>query len=453
MNDKNRQSVMFEGLADKPVVVEFTAPEISSDGGVVLLKAADDLMGLTASLAMSIHDSRQVSKVEHEIQEMLRERVYGIACGYPDCNDAAHLSRDPAVLLACGRRGEALASQPTLSRLENGVGATDLMRLGYAMTDTVIAREQKKRNPKKVTRITIDMDPTEDPTYGDQQLTFFRAYYDNWCYLPMITTVQFDDEDEHHLVAPVLRPGNASRGAGATSILKRLVPRLRDAFPNAAIYVRMDGEFANPGVLAWLEENGLHYLVNVGKNSVLMRFAEPLMKEARELTGKSGMTGKIYGETRYKAGKWKHDRRVIIKAEVTCHEGRDPRDNPRFVVTSLKWKPRAVYQFYALRGDVENRIRELKHGLRFDLTSCTSFKANQFRDFLAGAAYILLQEIRYQARRTDCARAQVWTLRERLLKVAVTVAESVRRILVEAPRACAWAGTWRLVASRLGAVT
>lgn len=444
---------MFDDLVSKPVFVEFTAPDLSSDGGVLLLKAADKIMGLTSALTQAMRDSRQPGKIYHAIHEMMQERIFGIACGYPDCNDAARLTKDPAMLMACGRNGETLASQPTLSRLENGISRADLLRLGYALTDAVIARERQKRNPKKVRRITIDMDPTEDPTYGDQQLTFFRSHYDNWCYLPMVTTIQIDDEGEHHLVAPVLRPGNASRGAGAISILKRLVPRLRQAFPNAEIYVRLDGEFANPGMLDWLEEEGLEYLVNMGKNSVLLGFAEPLLKSARAITRISGLTSKVYGDTRYKAGKWKKDRRVVIKAEVTKLEGRAPRDNPRFVVTSLGWKPKSVYQFYGLRGDVENRIRELKDGLRFDLTSCTSFEANQFRDFLAAAAYVLLQEIRYQARSTDCEKAQVWTLRERILKVAVIIKETVRRICIEAPRSFAWIGTWRTVSARLGAFT
>jgi hypothetical protein len=444
---------MFEGLAKKPVVIEFSAPEMSSDGGVLLLKAAEDKLRLIDSLASCFNDRRIPGKIDHQVTEMFQSRIFGIACGYPDCNDASKLSRDPAMLLACNRRGESLASQPTLSRFENCFSAKDLLKLAYALTDNVIERETEKRKPSKVGRITIDMDPTEDPTYGAQQLTFFRSYYDNWCYLPMITTIQFDDDGEHHLIAPMLRPGNAARGAGALTILKRLVPKLRSSFRNAKIFVRMDGEFAKPAVLNWLEEQNLYYLINVGKNSVLLKTAEHLLKKARAITKKSGKTTKFYGETPYKAGTWREARRTIIKAEVTYLEGRDPRDNPRFVVTNLKWSPKSIYRFYGLRGDVENRIRELKDGLRFDLTSCTSFLANQLRNIMVAAAYILLQEVRYQARATDCEKAQVWTLRERLLKFAVVIRETARRILIEAPLSYAWKGTWRLVAARLGAVT
>lgn len=431
MGKKNRQLVLFEDLFDKPVAVEFTAPDQSSDGGVLLLKAIDRKMNLTPRLANAIRDGRQEGKIEHQILEMLQERIYGIACGYPDANDAARLNRDRAMKLVCERAEGELASQPTLSRFENAVTRMDLLRIAYAFT--------------------IDMDPTEDPTYGDQQLTFFNAHYDNWCYLPMITTVQFEQEPEQYLVAPVLRPGNAKGSLGALSILRRLVPRLRKLFPHARIFVRMDGAFATPQVLAWLEEEKLKYVVNMAKNSVLKDLAEPLMKEVRQQVRQSGKTEQRYSETSYKAGTWKHARRTIIKAEVVVLEGREPRDNPRFVITNLPWAPRRIYRFYGLRGDDENRIKELKYGLRFDLTSCTSFRANQFRNLLTAAAYALYQQLRYEARTTECGRAQVWTLRERLIKIGMTICESVRRILITAPQAYVWLTTWRAIAVRLGA--
>lgn len=233
--------------------------------------------------------------------------------------------------------------------------------------------------------------------------------------------------------------------------MRRLVPRLRRAFPRAKIFARMDGAFAAPEVLSWLEVEGMHYVVNMGKNSVLKGLAEPWMKTVRSEAKETGQTAKLYAETRYKAGKWKEARRAIIKAEVVVLEGREPRENPRFVITNLNWAPEKVYRFYALRGDAENRIKELKDGLRFDLTSCTSFRANQFRELLTAAAYALYQQLRYEARATECARAQVWTLRERLVKIGVTIRESLRRILIEAPRAYAWLKTWDVIAARVGA--
>lgn len=451
MTNQMRQRVLFNDLFDKPAAVTFTAPDQSSDGGVILLRAADEKMGLTEAMAGALRDPRQPGKVRHPLQEMMRERVLGIGCGYPDVNDAARLTKDPAMRLCCDRRDDSLASQPTLSRFENAATSTDLLRMGYAFTDRVISHEQAKRRRARVRRITLDMDPTEDRTYGGQQLTFFNAFYDNWCYLPMVTTVQFNDEPGHYLVAPLLRPGNAKAHLGALAILKRLLPRLRAAFPKARVFVRLDGGFAESGVLDWLEAQRLAYTVNMPKNSVLKRLAEPFMPDLRRRVKASGQTARLFAEDRYRAGTWTRERRVIIKAEVAALAGREPRDNPRFLITNLPWKPKKVYRFYAKRGDAENRIKELKDGLRFDLTSCTSFRANQFRNLLTAATYALCQQLRHEARGTSCERAQVSTLRERLLKLAVVIRESVRRIWIEAPKTYPWLTTWRTVAERLGA--
>lgn len=451
MGKRIQQRVLFEGLYDKPASVEFTQPHQSSDGGVILLDAIDQKLKLSTRLTSAVREWRQSGKVVHSLEELIRHRVFAIACGYPDGCEAGRLRHDPALRLVCHQRAEALASQPTLSRFENGVRRTDLLRMGYALTDTVIDAQRRNRKPRKVRRITIDMDPTEDPTYGDQQLTFFNAFYDNWCYLPMITTIQFDHEPEQFLVAPVLRPGNAPGSMGALGILKRLLPRLQTAFPRAEIFVRMDGAFSTPEVFTWLEKTRLHYVVNMAKNSVLGRFSEPLMKRVRRSVESSGVTQREFGEAMYQALTWSHPRRAIIKAEVIALEGRDPRDNPRFVITNLPWTPQRTYRFYAARGDMENRIKELHDGLRFDLTSCSSFLANQLRNLLTAAAYVLFQQLRHEARNTSCASAQVSTLRERLIKLGARIVESVRRLVIAAPEAYPWYPAWRTVALRLGA--
>ncbi len=450
MATKTRQTVLFPKLFGKKTVIQFSEPAQSSDGGLVLLGALDEKLGLTDRLAGVVRDRRQSGKVIHEMRELLRERIYAIACGYPDTNDAPRVGRDPIFRHACDRP-EGLASQPTLSRLEHSVTRTDLLRLGYALTDTVLDAQVLKRRPSSVWRITLDLDPTEDPTYGDQQLTFFNAYYDSWCYLPMVTTVQFNCEDDQHVVAPVLRAGNAKGSLGALAILKRLVPRLRRRFRQAQILVRMDGAFATPEVLEWLETQDLGYLVNMPKNTVLKGLAARFMKKVRRLAQSSGQTERVFAETRYRAGTWPRQRRVVIKAEVTALKGRELRDNPRFVVTNLLWPPNLLYQSYVARGDMENRIKELHHGLRFDLTSASSFLANQFRNLLTSAAYVLFQELRYHARGTDVATAQVWTLREKLIKIGIVLRESVRRFLLLAPAAYPWVSTWRTIALRLGA--
>lgn len=451
MRGRKEQGVLFEGIMEKPIHLEFTQPAQSSDGGVLLLKAIDEKMGLTRRMAAAMTDKRQQSKVEHKNEEMLRERVYGIACGYPDCNDAARISRDPVMKMICGQKPvgeESLASQPTLSRFENAPRRAELLRMGYALTDAVIEREKNRRRKNRPKRITIDMDPTEDPTYGDQQLTFFNGYYDNWCYLPMVATIQFDRESDQYLVSPVLRPGNAKGSLGAVGILKRLVKRLRAAFGNVRIHIRLDGAFATLEVFGYMEEEGFTYVVNMAGNSVLRKYAEPMMKEVRHLVEKSDQTQKMYGEVMYQSGKWKKPRRTIIKAEVVVCEGHDNRDNARFVVTNMSGSPKSVYREYTRRGDAENRIRELKEGLRFDLTSCTRFEANQFRNLLTAAAYVLYQELRAHAKGTACADAQVWILRERLIKIGVVFRESVRRILLEGPRWYPWLDIFRRVVLR-----
>lgn len=449
MRNQNRQSVLFGGLGKKPVHVVFNQPSQSSDGGVILLRSIDEDLGLTKRLAACIEDRRQASKVEHPMVDLLRERVFAIACGYPDGNDARRLAVDPVLKFVCDRspqEGAPLASQPTLSRFENGVRRRELVAMAYALTDSVIAEERRRRRPKKVRRITIDMDPTDDPTYGNQQLTFFNAYYDNYCYLPMVTSIQFEDETDQHVVAPVLRPGNAKGSLGAIAILKRLVPRVRRAFPKAQIRVRLDGAFSTPEVLDWLDESGLQYAVNMAKNSVLEALAEPLMKQVRARAEASKRTETDYTEARYQAGKWKHDRRVVIKAEVVALEGRPLRDNPRFVINNMPQKPEWLYGYYADRGDAENRLKELHYGLDFDRTSCPSFLANQFRNLLTVTAFVLYQQLRRRAAGTEFARAQVQTLRDSLIKIGVTVVESVRRILIQCPLSFPWKDAWFKIA-------
>lgn len=454
-DDTTGQSVLFPELFDKRLVATFDQQHGSSDGGAVLLAAVDRRLRLTERLASCIGEWRDAGKLQHTIEQLLRQRVYGMACGYADGNDAARLGDDPVHKLLVGRDpvgASSLASQPTLSRFENVVDRKELYRMGEALADAVIERH-RRRLGRKVRRITIDMDPTDDPTHGGQQQTFFNAYYDSWCYLPLACFVNFNDEAEQYLFAYVLRAGNASAPKGAIAVLRRVLERLRKAFPRARILVRLDGGFAAPEIFNFLEEHRCQYVVAMAKNSVLKRFAEPLLEQARTLSEASEQTEHVYAECQYKAGKWKRERRAIIKAEVVRHEGRLPKDNPRFVITNLKTSPRWIYEkVYCARGDVENRIKELHYGLQIDRTSCTSFWANQLRVLLAAAAYVLMQELRLRAARTSCARAQVSTLRERLLKLGAWVETSVRRIVLHLPHSYAYRSEWWSIARSLGAV-
>ena len=359
-DDSTRQSVLFSDLVATPVVVKFDQEHASSDGGAILLQACDRRLGLTDGLIGAIDDRRQSGKVRHAISTLLRQRLYGIACGYPDANDASRLGTDPIQKMLCGLEpinSAELASQPTLSRFENAFARADLYRMGVALADTVIERH-RRRLKRKAKRITIDLDPTDDPTHGAQQLSFFNGHYDTACYLPMAGFLTFNEEAEQYLFAYVLRPGNAGAAVGAIGILSRLLPRLRAAFPRARLRVRLDGGFAAPEIFAYLEREGLEYVIAMAKNKVLERRAARLMGTARRLSRESGETAHLYSECRYAAGTWPHRRRVIIKAEVVRHPDRTPKNNPRFVVTNLKHSPKHLYTaIYCDRANVENRIK------------------------------------------------------------------------------------------------
>ena len=449
-----KQRVLFENLSKKGVVVQFDRRHASSDGGAVLLKACDENLQLSASLAASLSDGRQQSKVTHSLAELFRQRLFAIACGYADGNDAARLAEDPMMKLLAGRdpiAGGALASQPTLSRFENSVGRRDLLRMSRALAETVIARHERRR--KRVRRITIDLDPTVDPTHGGQQLTMFNGFYDTACYLPLAGFLTFDDEVEQYLACYVLRPGNAPAKRGAIGVLRRLVPRLRQAFPKARLRVRLDSGFSGPELFRFFEANRLEYVVGMAKNPMLQSLAEPLMDEVRADFEAGKASARRYGECTYQARSWPHSRRVVVKAEVTTHFGRKAKDNPRFVVTNLKTTPWHVYEVsYCGRGDAENRLKELKRGLEIDRTSCTSFLANQFRALTTAASYVLLQDLRLEARQTGCARAQVGTLRLRLLKLGAWIETSVRRIVIHLPLDTPFADDWRRIARSIGTV-
>lgn len=456
MNMENiTQCVLFPELFDKPLVACFDQPHSSSDGGAILLKAADRRMELTESLTGCLHDGRQPGKIEHELIELVRQRVYGLACGYADGNDAARLADDPVHKLLLERdpiTGESLASQPTLSRFENAVGPKVLYRMGETLAEAVIQRHRKRRHGRAHC-ITIDLDPTDDPTHGAQQLSLFNGHYDCSCYLPLLAFVSFDQEPEQYLVTAVLRPGNACPQLGTLGLLKRLLQRLRKAFPKARFLVRLDGGFACPELFDFLEaQPKLDYVVGLGKNAVLKRRAKKLMRQARRKSRQSGQTERLYGECDYGARTWSRPRRVILKAEVVRHPAREPKDNPRFLVTNLAHSPRRVYEkVYCERGDIENRIKELHQGMQLGRTSCPRFWANQFRVLLTAAAYVLMQELRLRAARTGCARAQIETLRQRLIKLAAWVVVSVRRIRLHLPSSFPFFQDWHRLAQALGA--
>lgn len=448
------QRVLFQDVFRKPLLARFDQQHASSDGGAVVLKAADHRLGLIARLTDALRDERQPGKVVHGLQELIAQRVYGMACGYPDANDGARLGDDPIHKLLLGRdpiTGDPLASQPTLSRFENAPSRGELLEMSQGLFETVVERHARRLRGK-LRRITVDLDVTDDPTHGAQQLAFFNGHYGHWCYLPMVAFLTFNGEREQYLCAAVLRPGNAPTQRGTLALLTRILQRLQERFPGVRILVRLDGGYAEPNLFEFLDEVNVDYVVGMPKNAVLERHAALAMIEARRLAAERGATAHVYTECHYAAKTWERERRVVIKAEVTVHPGRDPKDNPRFVVTNLKRCPRRLYErVYCARGEIENRLKELHHGLQIDRTSCARFLANQLRVLLTAAAYVLLQELRLKAAHTGWARAQVSTLREQVLKLGAHVVVSVRRIVLHLPAAFPFRDDWQRLALALGA--
>jgi hypothetical protein len=448
------QTVLFSDLVDRPLIATFDQPHASSDGGAILLQAADRRLGLLAALAVTVPDARASARVTHSVGDLVAQRVFAIACGHPDGNDGDRLADDPIHKLLLGRNpidGGRLASQPTISRFEHTAAPRMLLAMSHALADTVIARHRRRR--RDVRLITIDLDVTEDQTHGAQQLTFFNGFYEHWCYLPLVGALTFDDETRQYLVAAILRPGNAAGTAGVVSLLHRLLPKLWRAFPGARLRVRLDAGFATPEIFAHLEAAGVEYVVAMGNNAVLARHAEPYVAPLRPVVVTTQDTATTYGEAAYQAGTWTAPRRAIIKAEVVWHQGREPRDNPRFVITNLRQTPEWIYtHVYCARGDSENRLKELKDALAFGRTSCTRFWANQLRITLTAAAFIVFQELQLRADRTTLRGAQVPRLRQALITIGVQVVRSVRRIVLHFPRAHPDAATWTRLARALGAV-
>lgn len=455
MNDTTvAQTVLFPDLVDRPLVATFDQAHASSDGGAVLLKAADRALGLTAALAAALPDPRAATRVTHAWADLLAQRIFGLACGYPDGNDADGLADDPIQKLLLDRdpiSGSRLASQPTISRFENAMRPRTLYALGEALTDTVLARHRRRR--RRTRRVTIDLDVTDDATHGAQQLTFFNGFYGGWCYLPVIAFVTFDDEPRQYLVAAMLRPSTAPVARGAQAVLRRLIPKLWAAFPRARLRVRLDAGFATPEIFTELEAAGVEYVVAMATNAVLDAAAAPWLAVARTEAERTGASAQVFGETSYRAKTWPHARRAVIKAEVVVHPGRDLRDNPRIVITNLQHRPDRLYrEIYCARGDSENRLKERHHDLALGRTSCSRFAANQLRVLLTAAAYVLLQELQLRADGTAFARVQVGGLRLVLLKIGVRVGRSVRRLVLHLPRAHPDPHTWQVIARRLGAV-
>jgi hypothetical protein len=408
----------FPGFCGKVVQADFTGGAVTSDGGVLFLRQLDKRLGVIDHFSSCLFDPRHQSYVDHSYKEMLTQRVFQIALGYEDCNDSTTLRDDPGFKTACERlpfTDAPLASQPTLSRLENDISRTMLYRMGQAQVDTFLSLY--RHAPGK---IILDIDDTCDPTHGAQQLSLFNGYYDTYCYQPL----HIYEGKSGKLILSVLRPGKRPTGEQVVSILKRVVARIQEAWPKTRILLRGDGHFSTPEVLDYCEEHGLDYVLGLTVRKPLAKIVDMDLLQR----GYDVLQEKIryFTECRYQAGKWPKRRRVILKAEVSS-EGQ----NMRAIVTNIRGgKAKRLYaRLYCARGQMENFIKNHKCALHSDRTSCHRFEANQFRLFLHSAAYVLLHTIQEKGLNgTEYARAQFDTIQVRILKIGARVIEKATRI-------------------------
>jgi hypothetical protein len=413
----------------------FSGQVITSDGGAILLRAADDALKLLPRVTRRFEDSRRKASCAHSFLDLIRQRVYALALGYEDLNDHETLRHDLALQTAVGRDVD-MASSSTLCRFENGVTAKSLWALSEALVDTFIKSYQEE--PEE---IVLDFDATDDAVHGKQEGRFFHGYYDHYCFLPLYV---FCGE---HLLAAYLRPSNIDGSKHSLGILGLLQKRIRQAWPHTRIIVRADSGFCRWKFMRWCDAHKVDYILGLAKNALLLQKAQPLLDEARQYFLQSGDKQKLFAETRYAAQTWDQERRVIIKAEHL-----EKGSNPRFVTTSLNDAPEQLYQRYCARGEMENRIKEQQLCLFAVRTSCSKWLPNQFRVLLSALAYTLLHAIRCKALAgSELARARCDTIRLKLLKIGATVMRNTRRIVLLLSAAYPYKELFYLAANRLHA--
>mgnify|MGYP001363870272 CR=1 FL=1 len=424
-----------------PLVASFDGGRVTSDGGLPWLEQAEAELGLCRALAACVPEWRR-GPVIHSLETLVRQRVFQIACGYEDQDDADTLRTDPLFKLVCGRlpeTGRDLASQPTMSRLENAVDRHACAKLAYALVDVYLARRGQAGRPS---RLRLDLDSTDDPVHGHQEGEAYHAYYGQHMYHPLLLF----DGDTDQLLTAVLRPGNAHASRGVLLVLKRLVPLLRQRWPGLPIELRADSGFAVPALYDYCEAQAIIYRIGLIPNRRLEALAAPLLAQAKQQRDQSGEEKvRLVGETTYRAGSWPKARRVVYKAEALP---KGP--NTRFVVTNgadPAEDAAACYDGYVERGEAEQWIKDLKRACKADRLSDCRFWANQFRLFLHAAAYWLLDTLRRWLESAGAARRQLDTLRLQLLKVGGRVRQLLTRVRLHLASSHPSQHLWSLLAA------
>jgi hypothetical protein len=445
----------FAAVGRREVVGSFDGGSITSDAGALLLRQTDQVIGLSKRLAACFHDRRCQELVEHSVETLVGQRVFGIALGYEDINDHDELRHDPTMAVLAGKleAGRAncapVAGKSTLNRLE--LSRLEPTRYHKISHNPMAIRRlfvdlflEAHGRPAK--QIILDLDSTDDPLHGEQEGRFFHGYYDCYCYLPLYVFCG------RHLLAAKLRRADIDGAAGSVEEVARIVAHIRRQWPRVRILVRADSGFVREELMAWCEAKGVDFLFGLAKNDRLNAMIKNELEQAAATSQRTGKPARRFKQFMWTTrGSWSRRRRVVAKAEWTQGEA-----NPRFVVTSLareECKARYLYEkIYCARGDMENRIKECQLDLYADRTSTATMRANQMRLWFASMAYVLLCALRrIGLQDTEYAKATCGTIRLKLLKIGALVRISVRRIKVAMASGCPAATTWGLAAVRLAA--
>jgi len=428
--ETNQQTLDLFPIAGKKIELGYTGEQISSDGGLLLLREVENQTGLICGISSCITDTRDSRYIDHSVKELITQRVFQVAAGYEDCNDCNDLRSD-MVFKACAGRlpqtGLDLASQPTMSRLENAVGPKDLIQMGRYLLDTFVSSYATAPGV-----IVIDCDDTNNDTYGGQQLTLFNSYYHGHCYMPLHIYEGLSGK----LITTILKPGRRNKQNNVASLLKKIIRHLRKQWPGTMIIVRGDSHFASKDFMEWSAGQPLSgYITGLSGNQKLHGLAAPTIESAEREFKQYGKPVKRYHSFIYQAGSWETPQKVVVKVEVS------PKGtNIRYVVTNLlNIRSKELYEKgYCARGAMELRIKEHKLYLKSDRSSCNSFYANQFRLFLHSIAYVLLHTMQKQLfKGTEYANATFKTIQNKVIKTAAWVKEMKTKIKVEFPKSCA----------------
>ena len=416
----------LSSLCKKPVEISFTSEKSSSDAGLLLLKEVENKVGIIKGLSRCIKDDRHQSYVQHSILSMLSQRVYQIAAGYEDTNDCDTL-KDDAVLKICSGRlpktQASLASQPTISRLENTPSSKELYKMGKVFLEYFVSSYTKAPSV-----IILDCDDTDVSAYGNQQEIVFNDYYGEYCFMPLHIYEGLSGK----LITTILKPGRRSKTANVYRILQRIILHIRKSWQNTVIVVRGDSHFCSKELMDWAHgQMNIHFLSGLTGNNVLHKLADTTIKSAEREYNQYGKPVKFYHSFEYKAGSWEHSQRVIVKVQVSSMG-----TNIRYIVTDMRqYRAKGLYEKgYCARGNMELRIKDHKLFLQSDRMSCNSFLANQFRLFLHSAAYVLIHTLQKEMLKgTEFYNATIKTIQLKVIKVTACVKEMKTKISIQLP--------------------